>query len=158
MGLAYFYQLSGASLKDTLAMLITKARENGWRVLVRTGAQDRLEWLDKNLWLGRDADFLPHGIAGGEFDADQPVLLTTGDENPNASSCLMAIDAAPVSAREVNTMQRVCIIFDGGDDAHLRAARQQWQELSGAGCGAQYWAQDGAKWVKKQTKAAAITD
>jgi DNA polymerase-3 subunit chi len=116
-------------------------------VAVRGTEKGRLDWLDDKLWL--DDGFLPHGRAGGEFDADQPILLTDSREMPNGASCLMAIDGAEVSAEEVQALARTCILFDGNDGAAVEAARAQWRALTGAGCAAQYWSQETGSWEKK---------
>ena len=149
MGEVFFYHLTRAPLEATLPMLLGKARQAGWRVVVRGGSADRLAWLDEKLWLGRDEEFLPHGLAGGPYDADQPVLLTTGTEAPNGARCVMAVDGAAVTASEVAALDRVCILFDGNDPAAVQAARTQWRDLTGAGCAAQYWSQESGRWEKK---------
>ncbi len=149
MGAVYFYHLTEAPLEATLPSLLAKARAADWRVAVRGTDAQRLDWLDEKLWLGPDDGFLPHGRAGGEFDADQPILLTEAPDIPNGASCLMTIDGAAVSAAEVAAMERVCILFDGNDPPALQAARDQWKALTGAGCAAQYWAQSDGGWTKK---------
>lgn len=149
MGAAYFYHLTRQPLEATLPMLLEKSLGAGWRVAVRGRDAARLAALDERLWLGPEDGFLPHGIAGGAQDADQPVLLTTGTERPNGAVCLMAIDGAEVSAAEVQALERVCILFDGNDDAAVQVARGQWKALTGAGCAAQYWSEAAGRWEKK---------
>ena len=83
------------------------------------------------------------------YDADQPILLTTDTGAKNGAACMMAIDGAEVTADEVTAMQRACVIFDGNDPQSLDLARGQWKILTDAGCAAQYWSQDGGKWVMK---------
>lgn len=148
MGAAFFYHLTRAPLEATLPMLIGKAREAGWRVVVRGRDEAQLDWLDEKLWLGEG--FLPHGRAGGPHDADQPVLLTTGAEAPNGAACLMAIDGADVAPDEVARLARVCILFDGNDAAAMAVARGQWKALTDAGCEAQYWSQEDGPWTMKR--------
>ncbi len=108
-----------------------------------------LDWLDQKLWLGDEAGFLPHGMAGGENDAAQPVLLTLDAGLPNKATCVMSIEGAEVSAEEVNTLDRVCVVFDGADLAALERAREQWRALTKAGCGAQYWSDESGGWSMK---------
>ncbi len=120
----------------------------GWRVAVRGVSAERMEWLDEKLWLGPEEGFLPHGVAGGEFDADQPVLLTTGAAS-NGAVCVMAVDGAEVAAEEVQALERVCILFDGNDPEAVETARGQWRSLTEAGCSAQYWSQESGSWQKK---------
>ena len=149
MGAAFFYHLTRSPLEATLPMLVGKALGQGWRVAVRGVSADRMAWLDEKLWLGPEDQFLPHGLAGGDFDADQPVLLTTAAEAPNGAACLMSVDGASVAPEEVRAMERVCILFDGADPSAVETARGQWRALTGAGCAAQYWSQESGKWQKK---------
>lgn len=151
MGAVYFYHLTETPLEVTLPMLLGKARDVGWRVLVRGSDAALLERLDAILWEKPEEGFLPHGIAGGPHDADQPILL--GDVPADGFSCVMSVAGAAVSAAEVKACARVCIIFDGQDGDAVQHARGQWKDLTGAGCPAQYWAQDGGRWVKKAESA-----
>jgi DNA polymerase-3 subunit chi len=149
LGAAYFYHLTQCGLEDTLPMLLSKSLQAGWRVAVRGTDRGRMEWLDQRLWLGPEEGFLPHGLAGGPHDADQPVLLTTAPEVANSPTCLMIVDGAQIAPDEVKAMERVCVIFDGHDPEALQTARGQWKELTGAGCSAQYWSEDSGRWEKK---------
>ncbi len=149
MGAAWFYHLTRRPLEATLPMLLTRARSAGWRVTVRGTDRTRMEWLDEKLWLAGDAEFLPHGMSGGEFDADQPVLLTVDPAVPNGAACLMSVDGAEIAPDEASAMERVCILFDGNDAAALAHAREQWKALTGAGCAAAYWSEESGKWEKK---------
>ena len=149
MGAALFYHLTRGPLERTLPQLLAKARAAGWRVAVRGTDAGRMEWLDERLWLGPEDGFLPHGLAGGPHDADQPVLLTTAPDLPNRAACLMAVDGAEVAPDEVTRLERVCVLFDGNDAAAVDRARGQWRALTQAGCAAQYWSEESGRWEKK---------
>lgn len=149
MGAAYFYHLTQRSEADTLRMLLTKSLEQGWRVAVRGTDMGRMEALDRALWLGPDEGFLPHGLAGGAHDAAQPVLLTVEAVAANAPSCVMSVQGADVTADEVASLERVCVLFDGNDEAALGCARLQWKALKDAGASAQYWSEASGRWEKK---------
>ncbi|MEM6303115.1 MAG: DNA polymerase III subunit chi [Pseudomonadota bacterium] len=152
MGAAYFYHLTRRSLPDTLRMLLSKSRANGWRVVVRGSREAGLQALDTALWEVPGDGFLPHGMAGGPHDADQPVLLTTKPDSPNAPQCLMAVEGAEVTAQEVAALERVCILFDGNDAEAVDHARGQWKALKEAGAAAQYWSEESGSWeMKAQT-------
>ncbi|WP_172328662.1 DNA polymerase III subunit chi [Mangrovicoccus sp. HB161399] len=153
MGRAMFYHLTGTPLEATLPRLLERSLEAGWQVDLRGRDRARLETLDDRLWLGAEEGFLPHGLEGGAHDARQPVLLTTSSEARPGTACLMAIDAAEVTAEEAARMERVCILFDGHDDMQLTAARAQWRALTGAGTVAEYWAQDDGRWERKMSTA-----
>jgi DNA polymerase III subunit chi len=152
MGDVYFYHLTTSPVEATLQSLLPRALQQGWRIEVRGTDRAAMEKLDLALWLQPEDGFLPHGLAGGDADADQPVLLTNGPaQGPFA--CLMATGGADVTAGEVAALARTCILFDGHDDAAVTQARAQWRDLTGAGLGAKYWAQDGGSWVMKQERA-----
>lgn len=149
MGAVFFYHLTRHPVEVTLPTLLEKSLAVGWRVAVRGTDPARLDWLDQKLWLGPEDRFLPHGLAGGAQDADQPVLLTVETDAANDPRCVMAIDGAVVDADEVQRLDRVCILFDGHDGAAVQAARDQWRALTGAGCSAQYWSEESGRWEKK---------
>ncbi|SLN18136.1 DNA polymerase III subunit chi [Roseisalinus antarcticus] len=149
MGAVYFYHLTRDPLERTLPMLLEKALSAGWRCEVRGTEPAMMDRLDAQLWLGSEESFLPHGVAGGPHDADQPVLLSTAPTAANGATCVMAVAGAEVSAEEVQALARTCILFDGDDEAALQVARGQWSRLTGAGCSAQYWSQESGKWQKK---------
>ena len=146
MGDVYFYHLTEQPLEATLPMLLKKSLSAGWRVAVRSGDTKLIERLDASLWLGEG--FLPHGVAGGAHDADQPVLLTEGD-GANGAHCLMAVGQAEVNAEEAQSLERICILFDGADGQAVDFARGQWRQMTEAGLAAQYWSDEGGRWQKK---------
>tara|TARA_R110002095_G_scaffold143045_1_gene123925 strand:- start:568 stop:1026 length:459 start_codon:yes stop_codon:yes gene_type:complete len=149
MGAAYFYHLTQRPLVETLRMLLDKSLQQGWRVAVRGTTTEGLAALDRALWLGPDDGFLPHGLAGGAHDAVQPVLLTQDEVSANAAVCVMSVHGAQISAAEVVALARVCVLFDGNDDAALERARGQWKALKDAGASAQYWSEASGRWEKK---------
>jgi DNA polymerase III subunit chi len=154
MGSAYFYHLTRSPLDLALPQLLGRALQAGWRVAVRGRDPARMDWLDRQLWLGPSKGFLPHGLAGGAHDAAQPVLLTTALTAANDPACLMSVDGAEVDPAEVQRLARVCVIFDGNDPAALHRARGQWKALTEAGCAAQYWSEESGRWEMKAERSA----
>lgn len=149
MGKAMFYHLTRDPVEVTAMTLLTRALGAGWRVALRGGDRTGLERLDAALWLGAKDSFLPHGLAGGPHDADQPILLTTARDAPNHPACVMAVDRAEVAAEEVAALERLWILFNGQDDAAVAHARGQWKTMTAAGVQAEYWSQDGGSWAMK---------
>lgn len=149
MGDVYFYHLTRRPLEAVLADLLEKSLQRGWRVAVRGSDPGRMDWLDQRLWLGPEDGFLPHGLAGGPHDADQPVLLTCEARAANGAACLMSIDGAEVTPEETTKLDRVCVLFDGQDERALQRARDQWRSLTGAGVKALYWSEESGRWEKK---------
>ncbi len=154
MALVMFYHLTRSPVEQTLPLLLEKSLQAGWRVLVRGREAELLDRIDRRLWAVPAEGFLPHGLAGGPHDTDQPVLLTTSPapapEAANTPACLIAIDNAPVAAPEAAALERVCILFDGADPAAMEVARGQWRDLTAAGLPAQYWSEASGNWRKER--------
>ena len=148
-----FYHLTRSTPQETMATILPRALSAGWKVMLRGTDVEALKALDAALWLHPDDSFLPHGLAGGAQDADQPILLGQGAIG-NAAQGLMLIDGAETTADEAAPLQRVWVLFDGADEAALAGARRLWTNLTTAGLAAQYWSEDSGRWEKKTEKAA----
>ena len=71
-----FYHLQRQPIERVLPPLIEKSIERGWRVVVQTANEERVDALDAHLWTYRDDAFLAHGTYRDNEAALQPVLLT----------------------------------------------------------------------------------
>lgn len=151
-----FYHLTQSTPQATMATILPRALSAGWQVMLRGTDQTALDALDTALWLHPDDGFLPHGLAGGPHDADQPILLGTGLIG-NAAQGLMLVDGAVTTPEEAAGLERVWVLFDGADEAALAGARRLWTALTGAGLAAQYWSEEAGRWEKKTEKAARPT-
>ncbi|HEY8617818.1 DNA polymerase III subunit chi [Phenylobacterium sp.] len=143
----WFYHLERTGLDQALPELLEKTLQRGWRALVRTPLPDRVEHLDGWLWSYRDESFLAHGAAGEPNAARQPVLLTTGEENPNGAHALFLVDGA--EAGDLTGYARCVVLFDGGDEAQLAAARAQWSRIKATGAPVSYWKQQARGWERQ---------
>jgi DNA polymerase-3 subunit chi len=125
---------------------LEKLLARGERVVVMAGSPERVEALNAVLWTYSDRAFLPHGSAKDGFAEDQPIWLTTAEENPNGARALVLTDGA---AADVGSWPSAIEIFDGGDDAMVAAARARWKAYKDAGHTLTYWRQsDQGKWEK----------
>lgn len=149
MAQVMFYHLTQRRLETVLSDLIGRALSRDWRVVVQGRDPARLARLDEALWTSSDDSFLPHGLAGGDHDAAQPVLLTLDDTALNGAHCLMSVDSAPFDPAQAAGYERTCILFDGLDEAALSYARGQWRQIKQAGIGAQYWSEESGRWEMK---------
>ncbi len=145
---ALFYHLDHFPLDRVLPQLLEKTRERGWRAVIQSGDNDRLETLDNHLWTYRDDSFLAHGTAREGNPAAQPIYLTTGNENPNQADIRFFIHNA--EANETEGYRRLVFLFDGHDDGAIQQAREQWTAMRNLGYAVTYWQQErtGA-WVRK---------
>ena len=144
-----FYHLQRQPIEKVLPQLLERSLERGWRVVVQAASDERVEALDAHLWTYRDDAFLAHGTYRESEAAQQPVLLTVQDDNPNGATVRFLIDGAPVPHDAAN-YQRIVLLFDGEDDDAVAAARARWTEVKAQGFDATYWqADEQGRWQKK---------
>ena len=144
----WFYHLETSGLDQVLPELLTKTMGRGWKALVRAPTRDRLEHLDGYLWSYRDDAFLAHGLDDEPLADRQPILLTTGTENPSGAQALFLLDGAEPG--ELDGYERCIILFDGRDEAALEAARSKWAALKSKKLVVSYWRQNANGGWEKQ--------
>ncbi len=135
-----FYQLKTTTLERALPQILEKILARGERAVVVAGSSERVEALNAALWTYNDHSFLPHGSARDGFAEDQPIWLTTLEENPNQAKVLVLTDGAV--AETIDRWPMVLEIFDGNDEATIAAARARWKGFREAGHALAYWRQD----------------
>jgi DNA polymerase-3 subunit chi len=144
-----FYHLQRQPLERVLPTLLEKSLERGWHVVVQASSDERVEALDAHLWTYRDDGFLPHGTSKEAEAAEQPILITTGDENANGAQVRFLVDGAGFPG-DTAAYQRVVLMFDGDDPDAVAVARERWTEAKAQGFEATYWQPDEqGRWVKK---------
>ena len=144
-----FYHLQRHPLERVLPALVEKSLERGWRVVVQAASEERVEALDAHLWIFRDDSFLPHGTWREAEAAEQPVLLTVHDGNPNGAAVRFLVDGAPVPA-DAAGYERIVLLVDGNDPDAVAAARERWSEGKAKGFEVTYWqADENGRWQRK---------
>lgn len=143
-----FYHLTESTLEDALPGLLERSLGRGWRAVVQAGTTERRDALDAHLWTFRDDAFLAHGLDRDPHAAEQPVLLTIGDANPNGAQVRFLVDdAAPP---DLAAYERAVFLFDGHDAAQVAGARNHWAAMKAAGHDVTYWQQTpDRRWERK---------
>jgi DNA polymerase III subunit chi len=145
---ALFYHLTESTLEQALPPLLEKSLQRGWNVVVQAGTEERRDALDAHLWSYRDDSFMAHGTDREAHPAEQPVLLTTTDANPNGAVIRFIVDAA--TPPDLSGYQRAVFLFDGHDELQLETARRLWKEIKAAGHAATYWQQSAdRRWERR---------
>ena len=140
-----FYQLGEATMEGVVASVGQRLIGEGQRLLVVADDQALLARLDRLLWDQGPASFLPHGLAGGNDDSAQPILLSSGSDAPNRARNLLIADG--VWREAALGYDRAFYLFDGDS---LEAARLAWKLLAGRdGVERHYWGHEEGRWVKK---------
>jgi DNA polymerase III subunit chi len=144
-----FYHLQGQRLDGVLPTLLERSVGRGWRVVVQGASEERMDALDAHLWTYRDDSFLPHGTWREPEAAEQPILLTMTESNPNGARVRFLIDGAPLPP-DAEAYERLVLVFDGEDEDAVAAARAQWAAAKERGFEATYWQpDDSGRWVKR---------
>src|SRR5215216_3085872 len=145
----HFYHLQQKPLEAVLPTLIEKSLARGWRAVVQATSAERLAALDDHLWTFADESFLPHATDKEPDAAEQPVVLTLAEANPNGAAIRFLVEGAPVPA-DFSAYERVVVVFDGNDEDALAAARAHWKAVKAAGHEVTYWQQDQrGRWERK---------
>jgi DNA polymerase-3 subunit chi len=148
MSEVYFYHLQNQPLEKVLPQLLEKCLERGWRCVVQTQTDERVQVLDQHLWTFRDDAFLAHGTDKEANASEQPILLTTSDANANAANVRFFVEGA--STENLTGYERAIHLFDGNDPDAVDLARAQWKSAQAAGHAVTYWQQDEAgRWQQK---------
>lgn len=134
-----FYHLQRQPVEEALPRLLEKVLQAGHKALVKVPDKGLAETLDKALWIYDPGSFLPHARAGGDHDADQPVLLTTDDDNPADADVLVLIDGT--ASPDIERYDRTLYMFDGRNPDIVEAARTHWRDFKAAGLAMSYWQQ-----------------
>ena len=118
----------------------------GMRAVVMAASDDRVEALASLLWTYRPDAWLPHGTVKDGQAADQPIWLTTLDENPNKADLIVLTEGMATAQAG---FQRCLDVFDGNDPDTLAGARSRWKDAKSAGHDLHYWQQTETGWQEK---------
>lgn len=143
-----FYHLQKQTLDQALPQILTKALSIGHRIVVKVPDQTALDHVNHHLWVYRPDSFLPHGSQKDGFAEEQPIWLTTGDDNPNKADVLITGGGAVPDFPGDYTL--CCEFLNGFDDDAVQQARARWKSYKESGFDVTYWQQnDNGAWDKK---------
>ncbi len=140
-----FYHLTQVPLERALPQIAEKVLATGGRLVIVAGDAAQRAKLDQLLWSYAPESFMPHGQAGGEDDARQPVLIAEAPEAANGARHIALVDG--VWREEVLGFDRAFHFFD---EEGIGAARAAWKGLADReGVTRNYWKQnDAGRWEK----------
>ncbi|SNY93825.1 DNA polymerase III, chi subunit [Cohaesibacter sp. ES.047] len=140
----HFYHLQQQPLEAALPLLLEKCLERGWTAFVQTGSEERATSLDGHLWSWREDSFLAHGLASAGFAEKQPILISSqGVRAANGAHVRFFVDGArpEEDLALLEGLERAIVMFDGGSDDAVGAARRSWKALKEADFPVTYWQQ-----------------
>jgi DNA polymerase-3 subunit chi len=138
-----FYQLSRDPAELVLPRLAQGTLAAGERMLVVSEDGAQLRRISEALWTRVPESFLAHGMACGEHDARQPILLSHVPEPANGARYLALADGV---WRDMAGAERVFLLFS---PERIDDARGCWRTLGKReGAERKYWRQEGGKWIE----------
>ena len=141
-----FYQLSRDPAEVALAQIAAKALPAGLRMLVVASDEALLGRVSATLWGRVGESFLPNGLAGGDHDARQPILLATDMPAAGAVNEAGVVAFADGVWRDCEGFARALLLFDEGG---VVPARALWKALGErADVTRAFWKQEDGRWVK----------
>lgn len=140
-----FYHLTRLPLERALPQIAEKVLASGGRLVIVAGDLAQRARLDQLLWTYAPESFLPHGQAGGEDDAAQPVLIAETPEAANGARNIALVDG--IWRDEALGFDRAFHFFD---EERIAEARAAWKGLAEReGVARNYWKQnDSGRWEK----------
>ena len=143
-----FYHLERQTLDQVLPQLLTKALEQGHKIIVKTSNAQETERLNSHLWTWNPNSFIPHGSEKDSYETDQPVFLTDNDKNPNKADVLILTQNT--ESQDLKDFKLICDMIDGRNDQAVADARTRWSAYKDAGHDVTYWQQSPqGGWDKK---------
>lgn len=144
-----FYHLQNISLERALPSLLEKSLQRGWRVVVQSGSDERADALDGQLWTYSDDSFLPHTTWRARDAADQPIVLTAGEGNPNGAQVRFLLDSIGLPP-DAGSYERLVLMFNGDDADAVDGARAAWKDGKAKGFDVTYWqADERGRWQRR---------
>ena len=144
-----FYHLENEGLEGALPKLLERVIAAGLRAVIKVKDQDQGRAIDELLWSYKPDSFMAHDTEGCDYPADQPLYITSADQDiPNSAECLVLLDAD--KWQDFSNFQRVLYMFDGRDENIVAAARLHWKSYKDQEFEMSYWQQtEMGGWEKK---------
>ena len=101
-----FVKLERPEKAKHLCRLSEQFFAEGKRVLITVQDENQGMTLDRFMWVWDRGSFIPHAYDNGSVDClDEPIVITTGEDNPNAASVLIMGKACSLAfARQFETI------------------------------------------------------
>lgn len=122
-----FVKLDRPERAQVLCELAEEFYLAGQRVLVMVQDDNQGVTLDRFMWTWKKGAFVPHVYQNGSLEChDEPVVIVTGEENPNGAEVLLM--GTPCNVEFVRHFRHVVDFADTYDEARLEVSRQRFKE------------------------------
>ena len=122
-----FVKLNRPERARVLCELAEEFSLAGQRVLVMVQDDNQGVTLDRFMWTWKKGAFLPHVYQNGSVEChDEPVVIVTGEENPNGAQVLLM--GAPCSMEFLRNFRHVVDFAEAFDEERLEVSRVRFKE------------------------------
>lgn len=143
-----FYHLTLQPLSVALPKLLCKVREANMKAVVKVPSAVHMDDIDQALWTFDKESFLAHDTEQSKYPEDQPIYITTGEDNPASADVLVLTDGTTTEL--MDGYKRVLEMFDGNNPTAVEAARERWSSYKKDGHDISYFQQtETGGWTKK---------
>lgn len=136
-----FYHLQKWSLEKALPLILEKVYASSERAIIKVPSTERAEYINNLLWTYDNNSWIPHASQKDGNPTEQPIWITTIQENPNNASILILLDSETIDF-DNNPFKRILIIFNAKSNDELISARNAWAKAKKANAEIFYWQQN----------------
>lgn len=125
---------AGLAINEALFRLAARHWREGRRMVVLAQDQPQAQEVDRLLWTFDPASFIPHALAGGPDQAQEPILVATDAANLNQAQVLIMLAACQPSTDHLADYDHLIDFVPAEPGRELDAARERyrrWQETLG---------------------------
>ena len=140
-----FYHLTSGSQELAACQLLEKCYKGNYRVVVKACNEEVQESLNRSLWTFAQKSFIPHGSKNDPSSSEQPIYITTSQENPNDANVLVLLGTFEGIYSE---FEKIFVIFDGANETTLAQAKSIMEKLNTPQNQVAYYQQTKAGWQK----------
>lgn len=133
------YHFTKEPLEKALPRLMEKVYASGKRALIMAQTDEQVEALNKGMWTFATFAFIPHGSQADGFAEQQPIWLTTKEENPNGAEIIVLTNN--IQTDYIAQFSRCLDVFDGNDINALQQAKQRISMYKSNQYNLTYWLQ-----------------
>ena len=135
-----FYAPTLSPLEKALPKVLEKVYKAKLKIHVRTLNDARREFLNKLLWTYHPQSFLPHGSIVDGCPEQQPIWLSTQEDNMNNAEVLVLVDH--VFQENIDTYVK-CLYFSHQHTTSATAiAKSHWHHYKKKGHSCSMWLQN----------------
>ena len=122
---------AGSDALSAAARLAAYHQDQGRRIFIEASDQAEAQEMDKRLWTFSEGSFVPHAMAGGSDQDQEPVLIGSQAGNPNGAEVLIMLHPKDPAASPGFRLAILLIPVDDGPE--LAACRGLFAKLREAG-------------------------